>query len=410
MDRRKKIIDLYKKTMRADAGGASGIHGAGKPEDVFTPPEGASLSGAAAGDPCAEGPPSENPAPPPPPAKGVPGFLKLTGTKETSLRKAAKFLMLIGKDEAAKVMRHFTPEEAQAVAREIAGIHRIENAEAEKILGEFGLLRESLKTPSGGVEAARSILVSAFGEEKGREILFRSIPADTEKFFGFLEGFQPQQLQLLFRKEPPEVLAVIIPYLEAQTASKLLPLLGKTYRRDLIQRMAKTEKISRDVLVRMEDALREKARRLSAPAPEEEVDGKGVLAEILKYVDLSEEEKILKNIEEANPLIAGEIKERLFTIDVLDYMEDTDLQKILRDMPDQEIALLLKGKGDGARAKILMNVSDRRRGFVADEYRLLGAVPKKDVDAATRDFLNLLKRLQLAGEIVFRREGDVWVR
>jgi flagellar motor switch protein FliG len=423
MDRRKKISDLYKKAMQG--GGAP----AGKTEDVFTPVDAASFykpaakpaaekspapsSGAAASSSAvlpssAKTPPaSGNSAPPPETASG---FLKLTGQKETSVRKAAKFLMLIGKDEAAKVMQHFTPEEAEAVAREIAGIRRIENAEAEKILAEFGLLRESLKSPVGGVEAARSILVNAFGEEKGRTILFRSIPVDTEKFFGFLKDFQPQQLQLLFRNEPPEVLAVIIPYLEAEAASKLLPFFGKTYRRDLIQRMAKTEKISRDVLVRMEDALREKARKLSAPAAEEEVDGKGVLAEILKYVDVSEEEKILKNLEEENPIIAEEIKERLFTIDVLDYMEDADLQKILRDMKDQEIALLLKGKSDITRAKILMNVSDRRRGFVADEYRVLGAVPRKDADTATRDFLNLLKRLEASGEIVFRREGDVWVK
>ncbi|MDR1179437.1 MAG: flagellar motor switch protein FliG [Spirochaetales bacterium] len=415
MDRRKKVSDLYKKTMQ-------GGSGRGKTEDGFTPVNITALRGAAggkalavrgemadAGEPSLGETASGESALKSAASSAAPGFLKLTGKKETSVRKAAKFLMLIGRDEAAGVMRHFTPEEAEAVAREIAGIHRIENTEAEKILGEFGLLREALKTPVGGVEAARSILVGAFGEERGREILFRSIPADTEKFFSFLEGFQPQQLQLLFRKEPPEVLAIVMPYLDAQAASKLLPLLGKTYRRDLIQRMAKTEKISRDVLVRMEDALRERARKLSAPALEEEMDGKGALAEILKYVDIHEEEEILKNIGEDNPVIAGEIKERLFTIDVLDYMEDTDLQKVLRDMGDGEIALLLKGKSDSIRAKILMNVSGRRRGFVAGEYRLLGAVPRKEVDAATRDFLNLLRRLQDAGDVVFRRENDVWV-
>jgi flagellar motor switch protein FliG len=396
MDRRKKISELYKKAMQS--GGASLSENTG--EKPFSP------SGEAAGGISAAPPPAENPAP----AFPASGLLKLTGKKNASLRKAAKFLMLIGKDEAAKVMRHFTLEEVEAVSREIAGIDVIEKAEAEKILGEFGFLRRSMQTPSGGVETARRILVNAFGEEKGRAILFRSIPAGTEKFFAFLEGFQPPQLHLLFRKEPPEVLAVIMPYLAAETASKLLPLLGKIYRRDLIRCMAETRKISRDVLVRMEDTLREKARKLSAASEaEEEVDGKAVLAEILKYVDVSEEEKILKGIEEDNPIIAGEIKERLFTIDVLDYMEDTDLQKILRDMTDSEIALLLKGKSDNTRSKILMNVSDRRRGFVAGEYRLLGAVPKKDADAATRDFLNLLKRLQAAGEIVFRRDADVWV-
>jgi flagellar motor switch protein FliG len=408
-----KITDLYKKVMQI-----GGVSRTGKIEDGFTPMEAVSFPkvaretfpsrSAGAGTPAGGDAPlakSADTASSP----GASGLLKLTGKKKTSVRKAAKFLMLIGKDEAARVMQHFTAEEAEAIAREIAGIHHIENVEAEKILTEFGFLRESLKNPVGGVETARSILVNAFGEEKGRELLFRSIPADAEKFFGFLEGFQPRQLQLLFRKEPPEALAVVMPYLEAETAAKLLTLLEKTYRRDLIQRMAKMEKISRDVLIRMEEALREKARKLSNPAPEEELDGKGILAEILKYVDPSEEEKILENIEEENPIVAGEIKERLFTIDVIDYMEDTDLQKILRDMRDQEIALLLKGKNDAIRAKILMNVSDRRRSFVADEYRLLGAVSRKDADTATRDFLNVIQRLRTAGEIVLRREGDVWV-
>jgi flagellar motor switch protein FliG len=430
-------IQAYKKTMKAGSGEKPA---AGEPpkEDVFTPVD---ITAFAKGSrkvkkndpPPAPPEPQAAPVPPPvvpgeppprddkktaedtPPRREVPqtprapGFLKLTGKKETSFRKAAKFLMLIGKDEAAKVMQHFSPEEVEAVAREIAGIRRIENAEAEKILTEFGFLRESLRAPVGGVEAARRILVNAFGEEKGRGILARCAPAQDEKFFGFLEDFEPQQLQLLFKNEPPAVLSVIIPYLEPETASKIFPLLGKSFRNEVVQRMARSEKISRDVLVRMEDALRERARKLSAPTQAEEVDGRGVLADILKYVDVGDEENILKNIEEENPIIAEEIKERLFTIDVLDYMDDADLQKVLRDMTDQEIALLLKGKSDAIRAKILMNVSDRRRSFVADEYRVMGAVLKKDVDTATRDFLNVLKRLETDGEITFRREGDVWV-
>ncbi|MDR1931441.1 MAG: flagellar motor switch protein FliG [Spirochaetales bacterium] len=379
MDRRKEISELYKKTMKA---------GSGSPPAADTPE-------------ADEAPPSRGKAR---------GFLRLTGKgRETSVRKAAKFLMLIGKDEAAKVMQHLAPEEVEAIAREIAGIRRIENAEAEKILTEFGLLRESLSAPSGGVDAARRILVNAFGEEKGRELLSRSLPPEEEKFFSFLEDLEPQQIHLLTKNETPAVLAVIIPCLRAETASKVFPLFEPAFRGEMIRRMAKKEKIARDVLLRMEEALREKARKLSAPAAAQDMDGKGILAEILKYVDVSEEEKILKNIEDENPVIAEEIKERLFTIDVLDSMDDGDLQKILRDMQDREIALLLKGKADGIRAKILTNVSERRRAFVTDEYRILGPVPKKDADIATKDFLNVLRRLETAGEITFRRENDTWV-
>jgi flagellar motor switch protein FliG len=399
MDRRKENIEAYKKIMRDSSAGPD-----------FTPDQ---FVRTTRQEPSSAAPFPENsfvssgaPAPSPPPSGGL---LKLTGKgKKISARKAAKFLILIGKEEASKVMRHFTPEEVEAVAREISGIRRIESAEAKEILSEFGLLRETLRAPAGGIDAARRILVNAFGEEKGRDILSRSIPPEEEKFFSFLEDLEPRQIHLLMKDETPAVLAVIISYLRPETSSKIFPLFEPDFRRELIRRMAKKEKISRDVLLRMEEALREKARKLSAPAAQD-MDGKSILAEILKYVDMSEEEKILKNIEEDNPLIAEEIKERLFTIDVLDYMDDGDLQKILRDMQDREIALLLKGKADGIRDKILTNVSERRQTFITGEYRFLGAVAKKDVDAATRDFLNVLKRLETAGEITFRRKDDTWV-
>ena len=125
--------------------------------------------------------------------------------------------------------------------------------------------------------------------------------------------------------------------------------------------------------------------------------------------DAVREGEILRRLEEESPLVAEEIKERLFTIDVLEYLEDDDLQKILRDMQDREIALLLKGKSDGIRAKILSSISERRRGFVADEYRIFGAVPKREADEATKEFLGLLRRLEEEGSIVFRRENDRWV-
>lgn len=318
--------------------------------------------------------------------------------------------MLIGKDEAGKVMRHFSEGEVEAITREIANIRRIESAEAERILAEFGFLKESGRFPSGGVDTARRILVNAFGEEKGRDILLRSIPADQEKFFGFLEDFEPHQIYHLLRSETPAVLAVIIPYMNPGKASRLLTRFDPDFRRELVMRMARKDKIYREVLLRMEEALREKARKFSSPAAESpEVDGKGILAEILKYVDISREEEILRRLEEESPLVAEEIKERLFTIDVLEYLEDDDLQKILRDMQDREIALLLKGKSDGIRAKILSSISERRRGFVADEYRILGAVPKREADEATKEFLGLLRRLEEEGSIVFRRENDRWV-
>jgi flagellar motor switch protein FliG len=343
-----------------------------------------------------------------PSGPAVAGLLRTTGV-EKPYRKAAKFLMLLGKDEASKVMRHFTEEDVEAISREIAGIKRIETAEAEKLLEEFGFLKEASRFPVGGIETARRILVNAFGEEKGREILTRSVPPSDSHFFSFLEEFEPVQIHHLLRHETPAVLAVILPFLGPEKGSRLLPLFEPDFRTEFVKRLAKRQKINREVLLGMEEALREKARKLSSPTPTVEVDGKAVLADILKFMDLHNEEAIIESLEEESPVIAREIKDRLFTIDVLEFIEDQDLQKLLHGMDDKEIALLLKGKSDGIRAKILGNLSERRRGFVADEYRVLGPVPKGEADDATKEFLNLLKRLESQGSLVIRRENEKMV-
>jgi len=157
----------------------------------------------------------------------------------------------------------------------------------------------------------------------------------------------------------------------------------------------------------MEEALREKIHRLGSPVEEVEIDGKTALAEILKYMDVTQEQKILEKLEEEAPLVAEDLKDRLFTIDVLEDMEDRDLQKVLRSLSEKDIALLLKGKPESLRVRVLSNLSERRRLLVSEEYRYLGAVPKKEVDKGTKEFLETLKRMEAQGEIVIHRKGKI---
>lgn len=334
------------------------------------------------------------------------GLLKIAG-KENPFRKVAKFLLLIGKDEASKVLQHFNEEEVEKITQEIAQIKRIDPLEAEQLLKEFHYFKKQVPHPKGGIETARTILTRAFGEELGRAILNRSVPLEEQKLFAFLQDLEPSQLYQVLRTETPAVVAVLIPFLRPEQASRLIELFEPEFRTQLIKRIARKDKVSREVLLRMEEALREKVRKHSEPVPEVEIDGKSVLADILKYMDVSQEEQILKRLEEEAPLVAEDLKERLFTIDVLDDMDDRDLQKVLRSLSEKDIALLLKGKSESIRVRILSNLSERRRILVSEEYRFLGAVPKKEVDKATKEFLETLKRMEQAGEIVIHRKGEI---
>ena len=334
------------------------------------------------------------------------GLLKVAG-KEKPYRKVAKFLLLIGKEEAGKVLPHFTEEEVEKIVQEIAQIKRVDPLEAEQLLKEFSYFKKQAPHPKGGMETARAILTKAFGEELGRAILTRSVPLEEQKLFAFLQDLDPTQLHQLLRSETPAVVAVLFPFLTAEQASRLLELFEPEFRTRVIQRIARKDKVSREVLLRMEEALREKIRKLGSPVEEVEIDGKTALAEILKYMDVTQEQKILEKLEEEAPLVAEDLKDRLFTIDVLEDMDDRDLQKVLRSLSEKEIALILKGKPESIRVRVLSNLSERRRLLVSEEYRYLGAVPRKEVDKATKEFLETLKRMEAQGEIVIHRKGEI---
>ena len=337
------------------------------------------------------------------------GFFKVGGPE--GYRKAAKFLLLLGKREAATVLNHFSTKEIEEITREIASIKQINNQEAAKILKEFGSgsSRERPQpSPTGGVEVVRNMLNSAFGDEKGQAIFKKVIPFNGERPFSFLEDLEYQQLIMILRKEPVHVLTVILSFLDANRSSKVLESLPPESQTAIVTRMAAMQKISPEVIMSMEEVLIERIRT-QGKVVTEEVDGQSVLAEILKNMALSDEGRILDSLSDKDRGLAEAVREKLFTVDTISFINDTDLEKILRDFSDTEIAVLLKGQGEELRNKILYNVSKRRIEFIQYEEDAIGTMRRSDVDKAMKEFLDYLKDQEIQGKIVLSREKDEYI-
>lgn len=335
------------------------------------------------------------------------GFLKVSGPG--GYRKAAKFLLLLGKREAAAVLKHFSSKEIEEITREIAGIKQIDNEEAAKLLKEFGSGRDKSSFPStGGLEVAKNMLNAAFGDEKGAAIFKKVIPFNGEKPFSFLEDLEYQQLIMILRKEPVHVLTVILSFLDPVKSSKVLESMPPDIQTSLVTRLAGMEKVAPEVIMSMEEVLIERIRT-QGKVVTEEVDGQSVLAEILKNMDLSDEGRILENLSDTDEYLAEQVREKLFTVDTLHYVRDTDMEKILRDFTDTEIAVLLKGQDSEIRNKIIANVSKRRIEFIKYEEDALGVMRKSDVDKAMKEFLDYLKDKEIQGNIVLSREKDEYI-
>ena len=333
------------------------------------------------------------------------GFIKET-SRDTGYRKAARFLVLLGKDEAAKVLKHLSPEEVEGIAREIARTENIDHKEASKILEEFGYIRQTKDIiAAGGIQKAEEMLVASLGKEKAAQILDKVKKQMAPPPFSFLQEIDFHQAVSLLRDESPPVLALILSYLEPKVAARILSALPQAVQKEVVPRIAKMTAVDPDVIRRAEETLRGKVRE-SGTVIAEEVNGKAALTEILRYMEPGKEEQILADLE---PNTANEIRKSLFTVDVILRISPKDLQTALREYADRELALMLKVLDLEMRNRILENVSERRREFITMEMESLGPVKKRDADAALEEFLGYLQLLEQKGEITILRDTDTYV-
>jgi len=332
------------------------------------------------------------------------GLLK--SGSETGISRAAKFLLLLGTDEAAKVLSHLAPGDIERVSREILGIRNMDAIEANDVLSEFGwLVKTKGWALEGGPETAERILSAAFGPERARELLRKAAP-EAIRPFRFLNDFEPAELLVILKDESPQVLALLLPYMEPKRASGLIELLPEDLRIEVVKRVARLEKVNPEVLRRVEETLKDRIRRIGTIASDE-VDGSAALAGILRHVDPRLEARVLDALDEENPEIARGVRERLFTMDDVVRVPPRELQKALRDFQDRDLALVLKGRNDEFREKILGNVSKNRRELILDEYRLLGPVRREDADEAARELLSYLKHAWDEGDLILEGEDEL---
>lgn len=320
------------------------------------------------------------------------------GLEVKGVRKAAKFLMLLGQERAGAVLNQLTSAEVADILREMETLPPVGADEALVILREFKNIKDRIIDPHGGVDTARTILENALGVEKGRSFLQKAVPDAVEKPFSFLADADVTQLFLLLKKESPDVIALIIPNLPKKTASELLKSFSEQMQIDIVRKMAHRKKPSAMALTIVEERLQNNFRKIGQ-VKTDPVDGSGALANILKYVSPQLESEIIEELRSEDPLLSRDVKDKLLTIDMILNINQPDLQKVLQEYNDVDLAVILKGKSREIENKIYGAVSERRAAIIRYERELLGPMKREDVEKATKAFLHHIRKLQLQGEV-----------
>ncbi|MBN2535462.1 MAG: flagellar motor switch protein FliG [Spirochaetales bacterium] len=335
-------------------------------------------------------------------------FLK-ADRRDSGFKKAAVLLILLGKEHASKVLSHLSEEEALGVAKEIARTETVNEKEAKKVLEEFGyLLKIKDLLARGGLEKAKEMLVTAFGEKKGGDFYARILEKTVPHPFSFLNDLPFEQVLTLLKNESTSVIPVILSHIDPSLSSRILGKLPPEKQKEIVVRIAKMEKIPPEVLRKTEEVLQEKARTIGDIVTQE-VDGKAAITEILKHLDASKEKDILEELASSNPELAEDLEKRLFTTEVIYRISGKDLQKVLHTFEDKEIALLLKGKDTKFKDRIMQHVSSRRGELIKEEFAGIGRILKSEVDKMDTDFLNTIRDMANKKEIAIADGDDEYI-
>ncbi len=330
------------------------------------------------------------------------------GGKESVYRRVAKFLLLLGVDNAADIMKYLSQEETEKIILEITSIRTITDEEATEILEEFHSLAERVKE-GGGRTTAKTILEKAFGTEKGNAILTKAAGVPKEKPFAYLAEKSNDQILLLLKDESSAVKALVLSNLVPAKAAAVIKAMDNDDKKEVVMRLAKLKAVSPEVIDRINTAMHEKALALTDDKTTS-IDGRSSLAQILKRMDMKVGQELIEELSYEDPELGKDLRSKLFTIEDVVNADDRFIQEYLREMSDADAAYLIAGKSEDFRQKILSNVSHSRGDTILEEERIRKPMRKKDCDEITNSFFAKLRKAYEEGKLrVTGREDDVYV-
>ena len=338
----------------------------------------------------------------------VPVSKKEADGRDSVYRRVAKFLLIIGVDEAAKILPHLTEEQTEKIIPEIASIRSVSSEETRQILEEFETLLKNARE-GGGIDTAREILRKAYGEKKAKELIDKSVPFPLEKPFEYLNDIDNERINLLLKEESVQVKALILSHLNPKKAASVINLMDSKEKSEVAFRLLKLEPVSPEVIKNLDEVLHKKVL-LQNSQRTNSLDGKKILAEILKKMSFSTENSILSKISTEEPSLANDLRERLFTVDDVVSSDDRFVQETLMMYSNYEIACLVYKREEKFTKKIFQCISQGRVSQVQEELNINQTFLKSECDKIYSKFLNTLRNAFEEGKLFIKnRTDDVYI-
>jgi flagellar motor switch protein FliG len=319
--------------------------------------------------------------------------------------KAAIILLAVGPDKASTLLKALPTEQVEEVTRELASVGSVTDKLRNDVLEEFyGLSLANAQGTEGGLDFAKTLLKNSL-DAKTAERVLQQIQTQVQRTpFSFLQKAESENLLTFIQDEHPQTIALITCHLPHHKAAEILVGLPQQKQIEVIKRIANMEQTNPEVIREVEKGLESRLATMLTQSMEK-AGGVPTVAEILNLADRTSEKAIMEGLEAEDPELVEEIRRLMFVFEDIKMVDDKGIQAVLREVDNSELALALKTATEDLKKKIFGNMSERAAALIKEDMEFMGPVRVSDVEGSQQRIVDIVRRLEEAGEIIIAGRG-----
>jgi len=325
-------------------------------------------------------------------------------------QKMAVFLIVLGPEAAAEVIKHFDDTDVEVLCREMSNYSMIPEEVRKQAIEEFTpIIGNSCMSTMGGLHAAQRTLEIAKGDFKAASIIGRVGPTgNSVEVIKDISEMEGRQIFNLIKNEQPQTISFVLSYLEGPKAAEIFAMLPPDLREDVIERLGTIESTSLDLVAKIVRSLGKHFDAKVRPTFHHS-GGVRAVADLLNGVDKEMSKGLLARLEERNAALGAQIRRKMFSFDDLQRLQPSDLQRVLREVDSADLATAMKSASEPLKEKIYASISKRAAESLRDEIGMLGPVKLKDVETAQDTIIQVVRRLEEEGAVSLDSSEDALV-
>ncbi len=328
-----------------------------------------------------------------------------TKSRISPKQKAAAVIISMGADNASEVYKYMHEDEIEELTYEIARLYRLEAEELEQILNDFyGLCLTQKVITEGGLDYAKNVLEKAFGSQTANNLLERVTRSLRTKAFEFVRKADYKNLLAIIQNEHPQTIALILSYARSDQASTVISELPKEKRVDVVERIARMDRTSPEIIKNVERILERKFDSVVS-VDFTEIGGVKYIADILNQVDRGTEKHIFDELARKDPKLADDIRKRMFVFEDIIGLDNMSIQRFIRELDSKDIVIALKGANSDVAETFFANMSQRMGETIRSDMEYLHNVRIRDVEEAQQRIVSIIRKLEEDGELIISKGG-----